>query len=907
MKKYKSLEPSKHNLSPPLRDQIRKDKGVREALTTVGQFARSVSEKARYKPTIVLLNRLSLLYYELTQRNKDASPAIVFSFCYNRVVTGSYLGDQCQPDYSAFAGTYEDLLAAISGVAPNKPWSVLVGVGEHKKGGERTMAQLKSYLRSLRQYRVDIPTVHGFQVSGLQVELASLNGCGMWKSPILSTGWLRSWLALVASLYHSTDNRDAKLNYSASQTQFHRWDVHYGPEPFATVPFHVGDAPGRVTFAAFELGPASWTESKLSHVFFNGLAEGFFKVSWQDKAARWTESQLLTHLHAEEWLPGLVRHKYAHRDDDKLAITRLGEFEDEEDEKKQGPVERVREVIHLGSIGEPLSEARTLRHVLCAIYDFLETSDNMREKDVIHRDLSWHNCLIFPRHTVRGEKREGSRPCIRRILAKAGVDLPANIADIGVRAQRHVDDEDEYEPCGLITDLDHSALITGLEALSKAGRRDRTGTPMFIATALSDPGSIAHMKSHGLAALAGALRLVETTESGKRALEAAFPGTHSDGQFMAMFDRVAAAEANNKPSFVFGKKKAEAPPATLPDPATIMHEPRHDAESLFWVTLWAFARARPRGSSTSEGKASDFNAFCRDMLSHKIGEEASRKRYLNPDNLDSTILHPDFRELMVLFHAMASYLSVPWHLYANDPYIKAHSEHVHTAFRRLILASLLSDAPELDIELDTEQPRFTNAFEDVVRVSSVPSTDRAATGNMESISQVLADPQRASQSQSALAAPSMQAPASSVDPQPSARDLRAQNRASHREVAPAGSSGSRSSKKRSRGVDNRKQAPSKKARPEQSWSDSEAEDDLEIKAPSEADDATLVDEQHQASTNSPKEVLPDDGEIAKQPVSTEQKYSAVDHASTTTALRQSANALRLKFWKDKSLWFGSGA
>lgn len=249
--------------------------------------------------------------------------------------------------------------------------------------------------------------------------------------------------------------------------------------------------------------------------------------------------------------------------------------------------------------------------------------------------------------------------------------------------------------------------------------------------------------------------------------------------------------------------------------------PRHDAESLFWVTLWAFARARPRGSSTSEGKASYFNVFCRDMLSHKIGEEASRKMYLNPDMLDPRILHSSFSDLMVLFKAMASYLSVPWHLYANDPYIKAHSEHVHTAFRRLILAFLLCDAPDLDIELDTEQPRFTNAFGDVARARQQPS--------------------------------------------------------------------------------------SKKARPEQSWSDPEAEDDLEIEAPSEADDATLVDEQHQASTNSPKEVLPDDGKIPKQPFTTERKYSAEDHASTTTALHQSANALRLKFWKDKSLWFGSGA
>ncbi|KZV78035.1 hypothetical protein EXIGLDRAFT_80629 [Exidia glandulosa HHB12029] len=432
---------------------------------------------------------------------------------------------------------------------------------------------------------------------------------------------------------------------------------------------------------------------------------------------------------------------------------------------------------------------------------------------------------------------------------------------------------------------------------------------MFIAMALSDPRSLAHLKSHGLAELAGALRLLETTESGKRALEAAFPGTHSDGQFMAMFDRVVAAEANNKlkPGSVFGKKKPVATPATLPDPAP-MHEPRHDAESLFWVTLWAFARAQPRDSPTSEGKASAFDAFCRDMLSHKIGEEASRENYLLDGGLKPTILHPDFIALKELLDAMACYISVPWHLYANDPYIQAHSDHMHTAFRRLILAFLLSDElPELDIELNTEQPRFTNAFEDVVRVSAVSSTDRAATGNIDSIAQVLADPQRVSQSQPAMAVPPVQAPASSEDSQPSARDLRAEKWASRHEVVAAGGSGNGSSKKHARGTGTHQQPTSKKVRPEQSWSDPAAEDDLEFEAPSEADDATLVDEQHQASTNSPKEVLPEDGEIAEQPVSTEQKYSAVDHASTTTALRQSANALRLKFWKDKSLWFGSGA
>ncbi|KZV91522.1 hypothetical protein EXIGLDRAFT_837092 [Exidia glandulosa HHB12029] len=960
-------KPQKYgDLTEEMEEKMASDAGIKRGLKAVARFTKKDLENRRYAPTIKLLNRLSCLYFEISKRRPDQD-AIVFTFAPTREAPGSFLGEAFQPDYLAYLASVAELRDAIS--AENGgllPWSVLIGVGEHKRSTDKRLAQLKTYTSLLKRYRPDLPAIHGFHVTGKKVEIASLDSSVFRMSKACPVDTLKPWLALVASLYHSADTRYKPLTYNSSQLDFHRWDVEYENLKIATVPFHVGEAPGRTTFAALELEPGGATQNELTKAFYETPAHGFFKSSWQSATARWTESELLERIHKDGWLPGVVRHRFTRREievkdpaqtapkakrqpgaesaktneveameetaketEEEMALTEQTQEQTEQTEQTQEHTQeqtaqtqgqtaqtqakttplRVREIINLGSIGEPLSEARTMRHLLWAFYDFIETSSQLGKLGIIHRDLSWFNCLILPRHTVAGEKRPLSRPCIRRILDAVNGKIDTTLEAIGKRQTEDADTTsagagttvDAFMPCTLVADFDHSADIKQLQdKQQQLNIRERTGTNMFIACDLSKPGCVPY--TNNSKPLLKALALVGLNRRGPAALAAAFP-EHDDAGFLDMIKRVVAEESERQDQVTFEER---APP---PVPKGL-HEPRHDAESLFWVHLWGCARAQPLLSTVPDDDRSYFNEFCSTMLSHRIrggNKEAGRARYLTPQALEKDLFHPRFHRVQILFAHMILYLTIPWHLYQDDPYIKEHPDHAHVAFRRLLLWMLLrDDMSELDDPLNTEEPRVAENLEKVLQFA-VASDHRAVTGN-ESI------PQSASKTVSVEKKP----PAVNVSGVDLDRrgepDLRAQYKSENAQVplpkkkekkkkepkpstpavTPASTSTSQvstRSQKRAREETHADDGAAKKMRP-----DVQHEQDVQPMAVDAPEREPVAEDQPQV------DAMADEAkEDAPTVVDKTQRYIAEVHQPL-----QTVNALRLKIWKDKALWFGKG-
>ncbi|KZV91521.1 hypothetical protein EXIGLDRAFT_750120 [Exidia glandulosa HHB12029] len=258
-----------------------------------------------------------------------------------------------------------------------------------------------------------------------------------------------------------------------------------------------------------------------------------------------------------------------------------------------------------------------------------------------------------------------------------------------------------WGPSTLVTDINGSANVKQPRAKDEAENfREVTGTDMFISCDLSDPGSVSYVNDS--ASLPFALADLDEHPKGPDALAAAFLNQEDIG-FLDMINRVVPAEAQRRLRVRRGKSAPPAAPNGL-------HQPRHDVESLFWVHLWGGARAQPQNVGFTHGDQSNFNGFCATMLRHRIrggNKEAGRVLYLSPQPLDRELFHPRFQRVQELFLQMTLYLTIPWHVYEDDPYIKEHPDHAHVAFRRLLLGMLVrDDMPELDDLLNTEGPRL---------------------------------------------------------------------------------------------------------------------------------------------------------------------------------------------------------
>ncbi|EJD48525.1 hypothetical protein AURDEDRAFT_162484 [Auricularia subglabra TFB-10046 SS5] len=384
-----------------------------------------------------------------------------------------------------------------------------------------------------------------------------------------------------------------------------------------------------------------------------------------------TEGELLGYLHKDGWLPGLVRYHDFPQSDDTIQATIKGETH-----------VRFREILHLASVGEPLTQCGTPRQILEVAYDLAETHLQMLKRKIIHRDLSWFNVLCNPKHdpaTLKDKSELTGIPCVEKIFGN-----------------------DNGQPVVLLVDLDHAART---DHIWKPGYRtgiERTGTPMFVAMELSATGlqRVDYNNALDSDLLDDLMFDLKAIEGHADIYEHAFPGG-SGGGFMDNFARVVELEK--------ARLKVRPRLPLFSDPLDL-HRAHHDMETVYWDLLWTFVRALPQGSDPypAGNLANSLGDMCTQMLQHQLGNEGSRYSYLKPSRSFEEFLHPGLVHFAGLFRSLSQYFLIPWHRYVRDGIVEI--DHAHHAVRRLLLTEIVllrTDAGQaFNVALDKVQPRI---------------------------------------------------------------------------------------------------------------------------------------------------------------------------------------------------------
>ncbi|EJD48560.1 hypothetical protein AURDEDRAFT_183450 [Auricularia subglabra TFB-10046 SS5] len=690
-------------------------------------WAASVATGTDYAAVTYLLNRISYAY--LIHAGVEIGDVVLYSSPHDHPPHGDYLGAAPKADWVAFMASMDDLTTVLRDgpFPPAAQCASFMALAEGKPTPEKRQGQILWYLSSLKRYRPDLFTVHGFKLEGDKLFLASLNPCGVRISETSDGGELELWIAHIVLLYHAHLRRDSALSLlPRAEDSYVRWGLTVAQEdsdpedPITVVPFNASHCPGRMTWLALQLGkdPLAFA------TFYREPASGFLKISWQDANSTFNERQLLDIAHGiapstgigdtswtsdaapdahnpkvvpldqVDWLPGLARHwpNSCRRDAKEYAITGVAD---------RIATSRVKEIMHLASLGQPLSQCEQPSHLINVVFDAIETHRRMLKRKIIHRDVSWYNLLCKPRHhPATGDKLLDDYPSMEFILT--GRKAP---------------------PASLLVDLDHGAITTTLNSDAYQPRLRRTGTPMFISLELSATYEIEYTFAwSSLGQVVTKLRSVEE----QAFFTQAFPD--DDGRFMRDLLRVLEAE-----------KTRDGEATTNPDTP---HLPRHDVESFYWVLLWAFSRACPNGSDPDGGDISPqlldtYSQFVNDMLGHKPRFENKRVHYLFSLSNCARLLHPKLaRRFSSLLKDIAIYLSVPWHLYDTD----LLPDHAHIAVQRLLLLEQHSlrrdtagDDPKTkhdDVAFNTVQPRVAQVIENAVLSRSMQPT---GTGLMSAV------------------------------------------------------------------------------------------------------------------------------------------------------------------------------
>ena len=416
------------------------------------QAACSVLHQARNKRQLSgavneLLNTISPAVVSYA-RDNDTPPfgcegTIVWFSAREKDIPGDFMDKSSVPEHRCVV-----LDHAATGDTSNlsrTPWQLTMGVGEVVSSQDDDMSRHKSDIATHLRYRIDCPTVRGYvvdQVAGagagsdekkFQLRVTAMNRRGFWNSPTCPVDDLQAWIAYVCEVYEAYTGRIRSIEPVVNGTQvFHKLSLF--EEKMIVTPVYAKAPPGCTTFIGFaDAGNVSETAEKDGRrsTSDGGTAQSLgrvVKISWQDTTPACHETRMYDAAHGTSsgtWNPGLARHEHAER---------LLEFGVTNPTRPALPT-LYPEITTLRSLGEPLSECRSMRELFKVIYDaclstyspqhcarlaliFYAALEDMYSSGVLHRDISGKNVLCRPVHKNTGNRIVAEqRRCIDYVLS----------------------------------------------------------------------------------------------------------------------------------------------------------------------------------------------------------------------------------------------------------------------------------------------------------------------------------------------------------------------------------------------------------------------------------------------------------------------------------------------------------
>ncbi|KAI0079447.1 hypothetical protein K474DRAFT_1659020 [Panus rudis PR-1116 ss-1] len=376
------------------------------------------------------------------------------------------------------------------------------------------------------------------------------------------------------------------------------------------------------------------------------------KDYYRDDQRRFDEVKLINHIHVDGTVPGVVRllvtdpEKSDVKSSDGVSITTARPA-------SKTVRHRTKKRIVMGSHGKKLSQAQSVKDLLMAIYDIVEVHRTLvNQRRVLHRDISFHNVLMYPRHCkdVDGD----DRPLMK--------NPPKFIDEV-----LGIPNESKDKSRGLLIDLDNGAALSDIEqkAVDVAELANRTGTPRYIARAVR------------MGRLLGRSRLNVFFD----------PMPTLSGEALERYVKVYSQASYDQYEDAEGTTHGGKPISLDAERPKFCHRPDHDAESIFWTLLVALILAYP-ADSVYVAPTKEFRAVWESIERHTIShDQDSRNSTLNYSNEEfADVLHPRLASLAPLLSRLSSQVSPEYAYLSPAP----PEDHLHEAFRRILLEHIVS-------------------------------------------------------------------------------------------------------------------------------------------------------------------------------------------------------------------------
>ncbi|KAF7797277.1 hypothetical protein EIP86_008472 [Pleurotus ostreatoroseus] len=432
-----------------------------------------------------------------------------------------------------------------------------------------------------------------------------------------------------------------------------------------------------------------------------GRSRTIIKDYWFDVDRRFSELEVLDHIHSDGIMPGVVRaieSEYV-MDGEGRGLTTAREPSRRRTGNHVKRRQRVRFVFK--SVGEKLQEVRSLQELLYVFFDLNEVHRALLHRDVLHRDISANNILIQPTHRATGRQAVYNKKS-----PKFASDILKN------PRKRNTKRTKDTSQC-LLIDFDNSAL---LRPSSDNGVGVAGGLAQRTASVLCHKTYDKFLTEFFFIGYSNVYRAGDFYWSciGKTRFA---PMPVITGKARDLYDKAWGSNTYNRycdhgdtchgvtvPADKVLKNIYSAK-ALIP----VVHKPHHDVESMFWSLYITAIQLVPK-CDIADSITGVFKTTWDDIRKHRIADtwnedvdiRDSLLTFLTDDM--ELALHPGLAAsspLTELIYSLGEQICPEYDLLDGID----KPEHLHEAMRRLLLDAIVKMEDQPDIEFDTTKIR----------------------------------------------------------------------------------------------------------------------------------------------------------------------------------------------------------
>ncbi|KAI0325367.1 hypothetical protein GY45DRAFT_1261007 [Cubamyces sp. BRFM 1775] len=550
----------------------------------------------------------------------------------------------------------------------------------------KALPQAGSYIYHMLQGRPDRPGYYGLTVTPKYFKVLYGSPIGFVTSNLIPWTEIDKLCAYIYSLY---DPPVGHILYDRTITwQEPKASLFGAPSWTITVEEHIYRG-AELIFLGYPFG----RRTTIFRVRRDGFPPVIIKEYYLDSGRRFEESDLLSHIHAEGFVPGVVRAVSAEtvESDGEAIVFR----------NPSNSATRTKRRIVLADAGVDLEYAKSVNDILKAAYDALEIHRTVaKHRRVLHRDMSLFNILMYPTscQTEGGKWWPFLPPLIEEILT-------------GERGE-----PDKRKFSALMIDFDHSAKLDDSDNVVEVFEelQYRTGTPVYIARAVGASCEVPSAKTLQYK------KMPSLTEEAR----SLYIKMHGEDRYNQYCDdpHDSTYHGGKRPPFDDVDDLAE-----IAKKIPFYHRWQYDAESVFWTLYSVLLRVRPAGGVETESSARSLRRDWKTLTSHTIpGKEDLTAGYRDPRSelLDCgkavfvTGFLPEMQDVAELLLLMSKQVLPSYALLTPPP---PFEDHLHEALQRLILNYLVAHR-------DTPIPLTPGVLRSVTDVQETDGREAGAYG-----------------------------------------------------------------------------------------------------------------------------------------------------------------------------------